>query len=239
MNKFSFKPYQKPLSRFKNGKYKFRGKAYYKWFTKPHNLVITEKEGEYQDIKLQKFEATDNQIKIWLKRLYNFEFNSYTKKGNVKVNRAQLKSLGDYGTSLVRLIKLKKDISQLSGTENSLMAKFNPETHAIHGRIDTLGATTNRATHCLPASYKAKTLNGNKHYSELKVGDFVYSYDIASALQTFVRIKDIREYKNEPIHELSNEQVSYKCTANHKWLTTDGLKEAKDIDIEDRLILKD
>lgn len=238
MNKFSLKPYTRPLQRYKNGKFKFRGKTYYKWFTHPHRLVIVEKEGEYQNIKLQTFEATDNQIKIWLKRLYDFEFDSYTEKGNVKVNRDQLKSLGEYGKDLVRLIKVKKDISQLGGTENSLIQTFNPETTAIHGRIDTLGATTNRATHCLPLSYKIKTLEGYKSYNELSESDLVYSYDTDISLPVLVRATAINTYKSQPIVTLSNNEYSFDCTLNHRWLTKEGIKETKDIIPQDTLILK-
>lgn len=150
MSKYSFTPYTKPLQKLKNGKFKFRGKAYYKWFITPHNLVIQEKSGEFQNIKLTKFEATDAQIKTWLNRNYGFKFQTYTEKGNVKVDRKELKLLGDYGKDLTTLIKLKKDISQLGGTDNSLISKFNPITHAIHGRIDTLGAATHRSTHSSP-----------------------------------------------------------------------------------------
>lgn len=150
MRKYTFKPYLKPLAKFKNGKFKFRGKKYYKWFTEPHTLYIEEKSGEFQNIKLTKFEATDNQIKTWLDRLYGFKFNIFTKKGNVKVDRDELRSLGDYGKDLTRLIKVKKDISQLGGTDNSLIQQFNPTTHAIHGRIDTIGAATHRSTHSKP-----------------------------------------------------------------------------------------
>lgn len=147
---FSLAPYKKPLERFKNGKLKLRGKKYYKWFTEPHSLYIEEKDGQFQNIKLTKFEGTDNQIKTWLKRMYDFSFNSYTKKGSVKVDRKQLQSLGDYGQHLTRYIKLKKDISQLGGTDNSLIKQYNPATGAIHGRIDTLGAATHRSTHSSP-----------------------------------------------------------------------------------------
>lgn len=142
-----FKPYYKPLKRFKSGKIRLPGKKVFKWFNKPMLTVIQEKAGEYQNIKLTKFTATDNQIKLWLKRLYNFEFDTYTAKGNVKVDRGELLKLGTHGEDLRKLIKLKKDLSQLSGTENSLIAKYNEKTHSIHGHVDTIGAATHRCTH--------------------------------------------------------------------------------------------
>lgn len=220
MSKYSFAPYTKPLGRFKNGKFKFRGKKYYKWFTEPHSLVIQEKAGEYQDIKLTKFEATDNQIKIWLDRKYDFRFNSYTEKGNVKVDRKQLKSLGDYGKDLTKLIKVKKDISQLGGTDNSLIQKFNPKTQAIHGRIDTLGAATHR---CLPLNYEIKTIDGYKKWDQLKIGDLVYS-----SFGKLECLQNINMYEQAKVGTLSNKDWSFICTKNHNWVLPDGRKVRAD-----------
>lgn len=150
MNKYTFRPYRKPLQRLKNGKFRYPGKSKYKWFTEPHTCVKSITSGQYQPIKLTKFDATDAQIRTWLKSMYNFEFQTYTEKGNVKVDRDELARLGSFGEDLIRLIKVKKDLSQLSGTDNSLMSRFNPSTNAIHGRVDTIGAATHRATHSVP-----------------------------------------------------------------------------------------
>lgn len=146
----SIAPYKRPLKRYKSGKLKQVAKTAYKWFDSPKSTIIQEKNGEFQNIKLTKFTATDNQIKVWLKRMYDFEFTTYTAKGGVKVDRDDLLKLGKNGENLRRLIKLKKDLSQLGGTDNSLIAKFNPDTHSIHGRVDTIGAATHRMTHSGP-----------------------------------------------------------------------------------------
>lgn len=129
---------------------KFPSKSKLKWCAQPMRLTYQWKNGEYQNIIYTKFKGTDNQIKVWLKAMYDFEFTSYTEKGSVKVDKDELESLGDYGKDLRRMLKLKKDISQLGGTENSLIAKFNEETHSIHGRVDTIGAATHRCTHSGP-----------------------------------------------------------------------------------------
>ena len=150
LRKFSLRPYKRPLGRFKNGRIKLPSKTKYKWFTEPHTLYYEEKLGEYQPIKLTKFEGTDNQIRVWLKRLYNFEFKTYTAKGTVKVDRDELDILGDAGEDLRTSLKLKKDLSQLGGTDNSLIASYRQSTGAIHGRVDTIGAATHRCTHASP-----------------------------------------------------------------------------------------
>ena len=150
IRKFSLRPYKRPLGRFKNGRIKLPSKTKYKWFTEPHTLYYEEKFGEYQPIKLTKFEGTDTQIRVWLKRLYNFEFKTYTAKGTVKVDRDELDILGDAGEDLRTSLKLKKDLSQLGGTDNSLIASYRQSTGAIHGRVDTIGAATHRCTHASP-----------------------------------------------------------------------------------------
>ena len=150
MRKYSLRPYRRPLERYKNGRLKLPSKTKYKWFTEPHTLYYEEKLGEYQPIKLTKFEATDNQIRTWLYRLYGFEFKTYTEKGTVKVDRDELETLGDYGKDLRNYLKLKKDLSQLGGTDNSLIATCSFKDQSIHGRVNTIGAATHRCTHFSP-----------------------------------------------------------------------------------------
>ncbi len=137
-----------PLLRFKNGKLKIPAKSKYKWFSIPTIMYIRE---ERIGIKVKKFNPSSrDHIKIWLKEMYNFEFKTYTAKGSAKVDGAELIALGDYGKDLKSYLKLAKDISQLGGTENSLIEKCDPITQSIHGRVDTIGAATHRATHSGP-----------------------------------------------------------------------------------------
>lgn len=176
----NLKPYRKPLKRFKSGKLKLPAKSKYRFFATPHRLIYEEKDGEFQNIKLTKFKATDNQIKIWLKSLYGFTFNTYTPKANIKVDRNNLTQLGEelekitndptYTTylsfdlsrfkaqsketqlleaeciqSLKRLIKLKKDLSQLSGGDKALLSKVR-DNSTITSHINQNGTVTGRFT---------------------------------------------------------------------------------------------
>ena len=151
IDKFRYaKPYWRPITRQKNGKFKFPAKTKYKWFSTPHYLYYETKLGEYQPITLTRFKATDNQIRTWLYRLYNFEFKTYTEKGTVKVDRDELDILGEDGNALREYLKLKKDYSQLAGTDNSLISSCTDKDTAIHGRVDTIGAATHRCTHNTP-----------------------------------------------------------------------------------------
>jgi len=226
------RPFKRPLKRFKSGKLKLPPKKAYKWFATPHSTIIQEKEGEYQNIVLTKFSATDAQIKTWLKLLYNFEFSTYTAKGNVKVDREDLLTLGKDGENLRRLIKLKKDISQLGGTDNSLISQYNPLTHSIHGRVDTIGAATHR---CLPLSYKIKTAEGYKEYSELKEGDLIYNY--INNKEGLSRVKAINVYTNAVTHLIRNDLQYFECTLDHQWITPTGKIATKDINENTLLLL--
>ena len=150
-DKFRYaQPYWSPLTRMKNGRIKFPSKTKFKWFSSPHYIYYEYKLGEYQPITLTRFAATDNQIRIWLKRLYNFEFKTYTEKGTIKVDRDDLEILGSYGADLREYLKLKKDFSQLAGTDNSLLITCSESDNSIHGRVDTIGAATHRCTHNSP-----------------------------------------------------------------------------------------
>lgn len=233
--KFSFKLYHWPLKRLKNGKRRLPAKNAFKWFTEPHRTVHVEYSGEYQPIKLTKFEATDNQIKTWLYRMSGYEFKTYTDKGTVKVDREELETIGELGEDLVRLIKVKKDISQLGGTDNSLISQFNPTTHCIHGRIDTIGAATHR---CLPLSYKIDTPSGPKSFDELEVGDYVWTYSIELKEYVLSPLEDKFMYNGAMTYRLFYGLQHFDCTLNHKWLTDEGLVETKDLSKESTLILK-
>lgn len=226
--------YKRPLKQTKAGKIKLPGKNKYKWFSDPRRIVISEKNGEFQNIKLTKFKATDNQIKIWLKDMYNFEFHTYTEKGSVKVDRESLLKLGEQGEDLRRLIKLKKDISQLSGTDNSLIAQFNEDTHSIHGRVDTIGAATHR---CLPMNYKIKTLEGPKHYDDVRIGEYIYTYDMETGTEVLSRLKAKTKYNDAMTHRLIYGSQYFDCTLDHKWVTSEGLVETRNLTEESKLII--
>jgi hypothetical protein len=134
-------------TRLKNGKIRLPGKNRYKWFDKPHRLTYIISNGEYQPIKLTKFNpGSRDQIKKWLQTDHNFEFATYTEKGSRKVDADELDFLGNSGKDLIRYLKVTKDLSEVVG----VLDEFKPHSHSIHGRIDTIGAATHRCTHSTP-----------------------------------------------------------------------------------------
>lgn len=106
---------------------------------------IKQVEGEYQKIKLTKFDpGSRHKIKHWLKTDYGFEFATFTQKGNRKVNGEELQFL-PAAVDLMRYLKIVKDLSEVRGVLNEVKADG-----AVHGRVDTLGAATHRCTHSNP-----------------------------------------------------------------------------------------
>ena len=47
-------------------------------------------------------------------------------------------------------LKISKDLSMLLEGKGSFINCYNPKTHRIHGKVDTLGAVTGRCTHNSP-----------------------------------------------------------------------------------------
>jgi DNA polymerase-1 len=231
-------PYRKPLKRLKSGRIRLPAKNKYKWFTEPHKIVYIETQGEYQPIKLTKFNpGSRNHIQLWLKDMYNWEPEDYTPTGNPKVDADTLEALPYPETApLKRYLKLVKDMGQLSQGENSLLNLVGPDNR-FHGQVDTLGAGTGRMTHCLHERYLIKTIEGYKHYTELQEGELVYTYDIELKQIVLVPLKKLNIY-DTITGQISNGTLSFECTNNHRWLTSEGFKEAKSITIEDNLILK-
>ena len=266
-----WKPYGKPHKKYKSGKLKPFAKNAFKWFSVPHITYVQEKYGEYQNIKLTKFSATDKQIIKWLEHLYNYKFTTYTAKGNIRVDRDVLDSFGNELTAIAngdtsntelynslarfnslkpdeklteaeavsqlrRYMKIKKDLSQLSGTEGSLLANQRIDG-TITTRLNQNGTVTSRVTSCLPLDYLVSTPSGAKRYSELKVGDVVYGYDIENKVKTLSRVTAINLYNRASTGRLSNGASTFICTSNHKWVTERGLVAASDILKVDTLVL--
>lgn len=123
----------------KNGKIRFKK---YRWTETPQRLVYSYSLGEYQKIKLTKFDpGSRHKIRKWLNTMYGFTFATFTDKGTAKVDGEELEALGDYGKDLRRYLKIEKDLPQLKG----LIDAYRPDS-TITSRIDTNGTVTGRFT---------------------------------------------------------------------------------------------
>lgn len=133
------------LDRTKNGKWKLPAKSKYKFFTEPHTIYYSYIIGEYQKIKLTKFNPGSRQkIQYWLKMDYNYDFPYYTPTGNPKVDADSLEGLDiPEGALLKEYLKLRKDLSQLEGGEGAILKNIR-EDSTITSNIDTNGTVTGR-----------------------------------------------------------------------------------------------
>jgi len=151
-NKFhSCYEFTRPHKRYKSGKLRKFPVKKFKWFIEPHKLIYRETNGEYQPIKLTKFNPGSRQhILKWLRHKYEWQPSIYTPSGNLKVDENTLSSLAyEEAEPLKRYLKLVKDLGQLSQGDNSLLNLVGPDSR-FHGRVDTLGANTGRMTHSRP-----------------------------------------------------------------------------------------
>lgn len=150
--KLTLKPWRSPLVVGKKGKLKFPPKSKTTWFDKPMRLAHSITEGQYQPIKLQQFNpGSRTQIVSRLKDRYGWSPIIFTKTGSPKIDEETLINLEYPETDLLKeYLKLSKDIGQLGGTDNSMIAHYNPETCSIHHRCDSLGTNTGRMSHSSP-----------------------------------------------------------------------------------------
>jgi len=72
---------------------------------------------------------------------------------------------------------------------------------------------------CLPISYPALTKDGPKYFNELKVGDFIYAFDIEKKAKVFTKILRLHSYEDAPTLDIYTDG-HYFCTAtkDHKWV---------------------
>lgn len=52
--------------------------------------------------------------------------------------------------AIKKYLKINKDYAMLIGGDGSFINCYNPDTHRLHGKIDTIGAISNRCTHSKP-----------------------------------------------------------------------------------------
>lgn len=117
------------------------------------NVYKTEVEGEYfQKIELIHFNpGSRDQVADRLKILFGWEATEFTDTGKPKVDDETLKSLTHIPECalLAEYYMVEKRLSQLAEGKEGWLKKIN-ELGKIHGRMDTIGTQTSRATHFSP-----------------------------------------------------------------------------------------
>lgn len=117
------------------------------------NVYKTEIEGEaYQKIELVYFNPTSrDQVADRLKTLFNWEPIEFTDTGKPKVDDETLKSLTHIPicATLAEYYMIEKRLAQLAEGKEGWLKKVT-DLGRIHGRMDTIGTQTSRATHFSP-----------------------------------------------------------------------------------------
>lgn len=153
------------LEKAKNGKLKLPAKTKYKYFTTPHICYHSYIVGEYQKIKLTKFDpGSRHKIQHWLRTDFGYEFPYYTPKGGAKVDPGSLETM-EYpeGKLLKEYLKTMKDLSQLDTADGSLLSNLR-EDSTVTSNIDTNGAVTGRFT---SSSINLNQIPAQKEFREL------------------------------------------------------------------------
>ncbi|WP_159953217.1 DNA polymerase [Rhizobium sp. 18065] len=113
----------------------------------------TETEGDtYQKVELIHFNpASRDQVADRLIKLFGWKPLEFTDSGKPKVDDETLKALEDIPACklLAEWYMIEKRLGQLSEGKNGWLRKIT-EDERIHGRMDTIGTQTSRATHFEP-----------------------------------------------------------------------------------------
>lgn len=117
------------------------------------NVYKTEEEGAaYQKVELVHFNpASRDQVADRLKVLFGWEPTEFTDSGKPKVDDETLKSLEHIPICklLAEFYMLEKRLGQLAEGKQAWL-KHVREDGKVHGRLDTIGTQTSRATHYEP-----------------------------------------------------------------------------------------
>ena len=191
--------WERPWLHRKNGNYKCPKKKVVKWFTEPHKTIHSVTVGARTKIALTVFNpGSRTHIKIWLKRLFDIDSHYFTPAGNPKWSADVFEELAevegdehvkDSLLSMKRYLKNVKDSGFLHQGDNALLRLYNPDTGAIHGRVDTLGTGTARATHSKPNMSQTPKA---KEYRELFTAP--EGYVVVGADQAALEVRTLAHY---------------------------------------------
>ena len=206
----------------------------------PYRRIKVEYSKDYTNIKLDSFKPNSRQSVVkFMKHRFNTNFTILSKTNNIKLDKETFTDLITHSTNsqekkILELLRDRFNISKIISEYSSI------EKLILNGRIyaslNVLGAS-NTCRMCVPTNIRIKTPTGYKHKSELQVGDEVYAWDRVNEREVITKILNTHSYKEVPTGLLTNGEVSYRCTSNHKWVVGKELVEASKItpDMEIRL----
>lgn len=90
---------------------------------------------------------------------------------------------------------------------------------------------------CCVKGTEVLTINGYIKIEDLTLDDMVLQYDVYTKEHSFVNPTDLIKKTTKETYLFESENISQEVTANHRMVTKEGIKLAKDITKEDNLII--
>ena len=180
-----------------------------------------------------------------LKALYPEVTFGETEKGNPKVDDDVLETLGakyPEAKLLARYQLLNKRLGQLADGKEAWLKHCQVYGDGkIHGHVNTNACVSGRCSHCIEENQLVTTPEGDIPIKDVKIDQYVYSYDDNFNLH-LNKVLDVIEQGVQECYMIKwrasgkNKSGSIICTANHKFLTwTRGMQALKDLRIGERI----
>lgn len=216
------KPKQKKMLNFK---YEEEELTYYR-------KVIIDNYGLATKLELVDFKPNSRQSIIkFLKLKYDIVPDTLTDNESYKLDADWFSSLDIQESKLLSdRFKYSKIVSECNTILNNVDSS-NRVRHTLNSNA------TNTSRMCVPLNTSIKTPKGLLNHETIKVGDLVYTLTNDGLNQVLTKVTAINVYKDQPVGILTNGDIEFECTEDHKWVTQRGLVKAKDILPTDRIIL--
>lgn len=224
-----------PVSYTKAGKPKTKKMLNFKYEEEEltyYRKVVIDNYGFATKLELVDFKPNSRQSIIkFLKLKYDIVPDTLTDSESYKLDANWFSSLDIQESKLLSdRFKYSKIISECNTILNNVDSK-NRVRHTLNSNA------TNTSRMCVPLNTLIKTPKGLLNHETIKVGDLAYTLTNDGLNQVLTKVTAINVYKDQPVGILTNGDIEFECTEEHKWVTQRGLVAAKDILPTDRIIL--
>lgn len=97
--------------------------------------------------------------------------------------------------------------------------------HAYENEGSSFINKTSFIENCVPITTQILTRDGWKYYYQLKEGEEVFSYNMATGKNEYCHVTKINYYSNRPLVNLKTTRFNATCTPQHKWLVRGQYQE--------------
>jgi len=224
-----------PIAYTKAGKPKHKKMLNFKYEEEEltyYRKVFIESTGLASKLELVEFKPNSRQSIIkFLKLKYDIVPDTLTDSESYKLDADWFSHLDIQESKLLSdRFKHSKIISEC----NTIINNVDSEDRVRH----TLNSNaTNTSRMCVPLDTLIKTPRGLIDCETLRIGDLVYTLTNNGLERKITKVTAINKYENQHVGTLTNGDISFECTPEHKWVTQRGLVMAKDILPTDRIII--